>query len=813
MLKALFATAFTAAVTVGCTGLEPYTIDAPDDLAEKIAAYKAEKEAGKSDDYEEITLTTAIVGAEDNTSGWWTEFSQYFTVPSGKKLFIEFENFGSGANNWNNWNVCVANGKERDTEGYSEYFVLRSDAYGWGNADYSGAVIEFDYGGGEVNWDEFREKMQGAHVTMSIDHARAGAAYLEVHSVATDGFDIVEKYNQTVSATEDINVFLIADGSHFNMKKAWLVPSEIGEIPDFNAESISVTGYPVTVPLGNEDYWGDAVATVTFEDGFVATVAREDLTITEPDMTTLGMKTVAYSYNLTKLGKPGKAVLGYYNFEVTDLASIAVTKAPVTSTYYLYDQAMPFFTQGLEVTGTKGDGSTVVLDNAALTFGQVQPVAGTQDIEISFSDGISTSFPVNVKIGTEAIGLPDYTNGWWTTFLSADKPVPAGESATVHLFVYSDNLANWHSPCTILRKADMTEYGVVRMDSFGWGSGYDGNPNLVVESDWNFDTFAANQNMSAVSITVTNNGDNTANVRYNVTYANGETHFQQYSGITVDSADLQMGIVTEESYLIVLDKPAVDAKLTGISATATANLVGGARVVTLSPSAIKVMANYSDGSSVQVNNADVQIAFTDDQLVYEVTPGSSYDHVATVRYTPAGGSEMTASAKLVVKAETLPVTTTEVGAADFTNGWWTTFSDQWNVPAGESVSVSMTLRSAATANYQGACTILRQADNTEFGVVRMDNYGWLYATNTFDGLATLGWSLFCDWNWDTFLGGLDNSKVAVTVANDGNGKASIRYHVVDANAETHAQYYDNISVNSSDLNMAFVNEASLLIFD
>jgi hypothetical protein len=105
-------------------------------------------------------------------------------------------------------------------------FVLRSDWYGWGNADYTGSVIEFDYGGGEVNWDEFREKMQGAHVTMSIDHARAGAAYLEVHSVATDGFDIVEKYNQTVSATEDINVFLIADGSHFNMKKAWLVPSE-----------------------------------------------------------------------------------------------------------------------------------------------------------------------------------------------------------------------------------------------------------------------------------------------------------------------------------------------------------------------------------------------------------------------------------------------------------------------------------------------------------------------------------------------------------------------------------------------------------
>ena len=804
MLKAIFATAFTAAVTVGCTGLEPYTIDAPDDLAEKIAAYKAEKEAGKSDDYEEIAITTAIVGAEDNTSGWWTEFSQYFYVPSGKKLFIEFENFGSGANNWNNWNVCVANGKERETEGYSEYFVLRSDWYGWGNADYTGSVIEFDYGGGEVNWDEFREKMQGAHVTMSIDHARAGAAYLEVHSVATDGFDIVEKYNQTVSATEDINVFLIADGSHFNMKKAWLVPSEIAEIPDFNAESISVMGYPITVPLGNEDYWGEAIATVTFEDGFTTTVAKEDLTITEPDMTTLGMKTVAYTYNLTKLGKPGKAVLGYYNFEVTDLASIAVTKAPVTSTYYLYDQSVPFFTQGLEVTGTKGDGSTVVLDNAALTFDQVQPVAGTQDIEIRFSDGISTSFPVNVKIGTEAIGLPDYTNGWWSTFLSADKPVPAGESVTVHLFVYSDNLANWHSPCTILRRADMSEYGVVRMDNFGWGAGYDGNPNLLLESDWNFDTFAANQNMSAVSITVTNNGDNTADIRYNVTYANGETHFQQYSGITVDSADLQMGIVTEESYLIVLESAAVDAKLTGIEASAEAFLIGGAKGLTLSAESLKVNALYSDGSKLPQKTGLFTVDFAAGNVFYAGTPGT-VANVATVSYTDPVGAVFTAPVNLTVKASEQAAQADPVGAADFSNAWWTTFSNNWNVPAGTAQAVSMAVKSDNAGNWHSPCVILRKADGTEYCVVRMDNYGW---GGSYDDTVKT-----CDWNWDTFQASIDGSQVDITVANDGNGTASIRYHVVYANGEEHFQFYDGLAVDSADVTFAIVTEESYLIFD
>jgi hypothetical protein len=516
------------------------------------------------------------------------------------------------------------------------------------------------------------------------------------------------------------------------------------------------------------------------------------------------MKTVAYTYNLTKLGKPGKAVLGYYNFEVTDLASIAVTKAPLTSTYYVYDKAVPFFTEGIEVSGVKGDGSTVVLDNAALTFGEVQPVAGTQDIEISFSEGISTTFPVNVKMGIEGIGEPDFSNAWWTTFLSADKPVPAGESATVHLFVYSDNLANWHSPCTILRNAALVEYGVVRMDSFGWGTGYDGNPNLVLESDWNFDVFAANQNMSAVSITVTNNGDNTADVHYSVTYANGETHFQHYSGITVDSADLQMGIVTEESYLIVLDKPAVDAKLTGIEASAEAYRIGGAKGLTLSAEGLKVNALYSDGSKLPLKKDQFTVAFADDKVFYDCTPGT-VANVATVTYTDPVGAVFTAPINLTVKASEQAAQADPVGAEDFTNGWWTTFSNNWNVPAGTAQAVSMAVKSDNAGNWHSPCVILKKADGTEYCVVRMDNYGW---GGSYDASVKTS-----NWNWDTFQSSIDGSQADITVANDGNGSASIRYHVVYANGEEHFQFYDGLAVDSADVTFAIVTEESYLIFD
>ena len=554
ILKALSATAFTAAVSIGCTGLEPYTVDAPDDLAEKIAAYKAEKEAGKSDDYEEITITTAIVGAEDNTSGWWSEFSQYFNVPSGKKLFVEFENFGSGANNWNNWNACVANGKERDTDGYSEYFVIRSDAYGWGNADYNGAVIEFDYGGGEVNWDEFREKMQGATVTLSLDHARAGAAFLEVHSVAADGFDIVEKYNQKVSATEDINLFLIADGSHFNMKKAWLVPSEIAEIPDETAASIVVTGLPESVEIGSpvDAILANAAATVTFTDNSSTAVPIEDVTfsLTEDFTATLGTKTLVYSYSKTKQGNYGTSVAGYAQIEVTNpVVELQIAQAPLFTTYYFFDNtALDFRTAGLEVTAVYADGTTGSMPVSNLTFSPIEIKEGAQEVTLSYKEASATC-TINLVKGAYAVGAPDFTNGWWTTF-TPDFTVAAGESKVFEMDLYSDNLENYHSPCTIVRKADMTEYLVVREDHFGWGDSYAG---ATAESNWNWDYFRARLNNSHVTITVTNNGDNTASIRYEVIDSEGESHFQNYLNFAVDSADVNCCLVTEESYLVLVD--------------------------------------------------------------------------------------------------------------------------------------------------------------------------------------------------------------------------------------------------------------------
>lgn len=550
---------------VGCEKLDLYSIDAPSDLQSRIDSIAAAKPNTGDTTY--VTITTAIVGAENNSSGWWTAFSDYFSVPTGKLLHLEFINHGTGVNNWNNWNLAVTNEiADRTAADYKEYFVLRSDAYGWGgkmaNVDpryaFDIKMITHNYpdtdGNGDI-WNDFRTTMQGARVSLDIDHSATGNVFVTATAVGTNGTTLVQTYQQPVSAAADLMAFLICDGSYFEMKKAYLIPSKVTVVEDVNPVSIAVTGTPAFLELGNKNFWGDAKATVTFADGSSAQVDSADISFNViPDMTTLGVKTVVVAYSKTKQGAYCKAVTTFYKLEVTNpVVSLEVTTMPlITKYYYFSSDPILFNTTGLVVTGTYSDGTKAVIPKETLQFGKIPAASGSQNVVISYvgaTKTVTTTCPLTLVKGIGQVGANDFSTAWWTAF-SADYKVPSGSSKTLTMYCYSDNMANWHSPCTILRKTDKTENAVVRMDSFGWGAGY-GTATLT--SDWNWDKFTSNISGSKVVITVTNNGNNTADVLYNVTYATGETHFQKYAGVTVDSADLNCALVTEVSYLVIVE--------------------------------------------------------------------------------------------------------------------------------------------------------------------------------------------------------------------------------------------------------------------
>ncbi|MFT3739902.1 MAG: hypothetical protein QM786_14195 [Breznakibacter sp.] len=553
MRCALYAAVFAAFGLVGCEKLDIYSIDAPSDLQSKIDSIAASKPNTGDTTY--ITIATAIVGAEDNSSGWWTAFSDYFTIPTNKLLHIEFINHTSGAGNWNNWNLAVVNMTDRAAADYKEYFVLRSDAYGWGNGDYDGNMISQNYpdtdGDGDI-WNDFRTTMQGAYVSIDVDHSATGNVYVTATAVGTNGTTLIETYQQPVSATANIVAFLVCDGSYFEMKKAYLIPSKVTVVEDVNPVSIAIEGHPEFVELGNENFWGSATATVTYADGSSEQVDSADISFNVvPDMTTLGQKTVIVAYSKTKQGKYTQAVSTYYTLEVTNpVVSLELTTLPDQTKYYYYNPII-FDTRGLVVTATYSDGSTGVIGNELLHF-DIPDAEGSQNAVISYvgaTSTITTTCPLTLVKGVGQIGAGDFSTGWWVAF-SDNYTVASGSSKTITMYCYSNEAENWKCPITILRKANLTENAVVRMDDAGWGSGYD---TATRTNNWNWETFKSNINGSKVVITVKNNGDNTANVRYDVTYANGDTHYQTYNGITVDSSDLTCALTVENCYLVITE--------------------------------------------------------------------------------------------------------------------------------------------------------------------------------------------------------------------------------------------------------------------
>ena len=535
-------------------------------------AYLTSSSAGASEKTP-VTITKYEVGTSDLSTGWWGDWSQSFEVPSGKVLHIEFINDGSEESNWNNWNIAVVNVGDGahsadDNASYSEYFVFRSDMYGWGNGDYNSNMIGGDYADviGEVDdmWAVFRQIMPGATVTVELDHAVTGFTYLTASATSADGaYTITETYNHPTPVDESVFAFLVVDNSYLQMKDAYLYPSEITEIEDSQAASIVASGYPVALEVGNEDFWGDAVAVVTFEDGSVAEAAVEDITFTVPDLGTPGTKTIVYSYSKTKLGAYGKAVAGSYTLQVTNSVTsieasaeaylIGGAKSVVLSPYGVKVDAVfsdgtksPLspsqftveFTDGKVVydgvTGTYGDAFTV-------TYGDLTAVG---DLTISASELPAQSDPV---------GAADFSNGWydadagWYISYTQDWAVASYESQSVSMKVSSDNLGNWHSPSVVLASKAHSEYALVRQDNFGWGGGYDA---ASIVSNWDWDVFAASIDGSQVTITVANAGDGTASIRYSVLDGAGVEHFQYYDGIAVNSDDLIFAVVCEECYLV-----------------------------------------------------------------------------------------------------------------------------------------------------------------------------------------------------------------------------------------------------------------------
>ena len=317
------------------------------------------------------------------------------------------------------------------------------------------------------------------------------------------------------------------------------------------------------------------------------------------------------------------------------------------------------------------------------------PVIGTAEFEV-------------VDKMYNSLGATDNSTGWWGAHSENIKVGP--KETYVSTFTnYTSGANNWNNFVVVLCKEDNTEYAVVRADNYGWGAGYDGNPNLVLsggQSDWG--AWLSAMDGAKVTVAVTNNGDGTADVLAVMHGNDGIDYIQQYQGInTIDPDNFYFRFTVDGCHL-------------------------------------------------------------------------EFDEV--------------------------------IGEEDNSTGWWGAHSQMIRVPEGQTVTTRFKNYTNLQNNWNNFVVVLTREDNTEYAVVRSDNYGWgdSYASCTPSGGQA---------DWGGWLSAMDDATVTVSVTNNGSS-ADVKCVMVGNDGITYYQDYIGISpIDGDDLFFRFTVDGCHLVFE
>lgn len=228
------------------------------------------------------------------------------------------------------------------------------------------------------------------------------------------------------------------------------------------------------------------------------------------------------------------------------------------------------------------------------------------------------------------------------------------------------------------------------------------------------------------------------------------------------------------------------------TSSATASLNN--RTLAFDPTGMVVKATDSSGKTRVLDNS---------RLTFSTVPAKVGLQIVTI--TAEAG--ITATVNVIVKeSQVLEVTNnkTTVGTMDNSTPFWGDFSDEFNVPVGETRFIKFTNFTSRVENYHNFVVVLRKSNLIEYAVVRADNYGW---GDGYAACLTSGGQ--ADWvAWQ-----MDGAKVTVYVTNCGNGTADVQAVMVGNAGTTSTQYYLGINtIDPNDLNFALTVENAYLIF-
>lgn len=313
------------------------------------------------------------------------------------------------------------------------------------------------------------------------------------------------------------------------------------------------------------------------------------------------------------------------------------------------------------------------------------------------------------------------------------------------------------------------------------------------------------------------------NVSATVTFEEGVTKVIPASELLF-SAINDMDEVGEKTLIVIYNKTFKgENAATPIVANAKFNVVAGIKTITVTQAPTRT--NYYYYNSAAVDGVNHTLAFDPTGMVVNATyvegePGVIDNSKLTFSRIPAtaGKHEVTITtengrtatvevnvAESAVKAVT--PTPVSLGAEDCSTAWWTEFTKDMKIPAGETFEFNFTNYSSGVNNWNNYVLILRKADLAEYAVVRADNYGWGNGYAACTPIGTQG-------DLATWLATMNGAKVKMFVTNCNNGTADIQAIVTGTDGSVTTQSYLGINtINPSDLNVAFTVDSSHLKFN
>ena len=405
------------------------------------------------------------------------------------------------------------------------------------------------------------------------------------------------------------------------------------------------------------------------------------------------------------------------------------------------------------------------------------------------------------------VGATDYSTGWWAEFSKYYQIPEGGKWIAQFNLNINPNATNTYKNFAMIicndedrGAANYKEYGAIRYDNqpsgnSEWGDYIDRS---LVSSDLTFDT-DTDTGVDKLGGKVTLTVDRT-NGGLEVTMTNGtvtKTYIQKSAlenlNADASNATIRCFLVPEGSYISWLgstiepiggftsreDKQPLSMVLNSVP-----------KKVLQGTDIAEAFANVT--ATVQFEQ-EVSATVSAKDLTFQAVPDmyTLGKKMLVAAYAKTYKGEAATPVIATAEFEVVDKMYTSIGATDNSTGWWGAHSDNIKVGPNETFVSTFTNYTSGANNWNNFVVVLCKADNSEYAVLRADNYGWGdgYAACTPSG--TQG-------DWATWLAAMDGAKVTTYVTNNGDGTADVKAVMEGNNGETYVQEY--IGVNTIDPN-------------